>query len=266
MYRAPVDEIAFTLKHVAGLKAALDTGLFGDLSEDLVDAILAEAGRFATEEVAPLYKVGDAARRGPEGRRRDDAARLEGALPALDRRRLERAVRAGRAWRPGPAGHARHRGARNVEFRRDGVRHRTDADHGRGRGDRQARQRRAEVDLSAEARLGRVDGHDEPHRAAGRLRSQRARSRAPSRPATARYRIFGTKIFITYGEHDFTDNIVHLVLARLPDAPPGTRGLSLFLVPEIPGRCGWQPRRAQRRVLRRHRAQARHPRLADLHA
>ena len=47
------------------------------------------------------------------------------------------------------------------------------------------------------------------------------------------YRIFGTKIFITYGEHDFTDNIVHLVLARLPDAPAGTRGLSLFLVPKF---------------------------------
>ena len=47
------------------------------------------------------------------------------------------------------------------------------------------------------------------------------------------YRIFGTKIFITYGEHDFTDNIIHLVLARLPDAPPGTRGLSLFLVPKF---------------------------------
>src|SRR6185436_4118439 len=59
MYRAPVDEIAFTLKHVAGLKAALDTGRFGDLSEDVVDAVLAEAGRFATEEIAPLYGAGD---------------------------------------------------------------------------------------------------------------------------------------------------------------------------------------------------------------
>jgi len=47
------------------------------------------------------------------------------------------------------------------------------------------------------------------------------------------YRIFGQKIYITYGEHDFTDNIVHLVLARLPDAPPGTRGISLFLVPKF---------------------------------
>jgi alkylation response protein AidB-like acyl-CoA dehydrogenase len=47
------------------------------------------------------------------------------------------------------------------------------------------------------------------------------------------YRIYGQKIYITYGEHDFTDNIVHLVLARLPDAPAGTRGISLFLVPKF---------------------------------
>src|SRR5690348_7908271 len=59
MYRAPVDEIAFTLKHVAGLRSAIETGRLGDLSEDLADAILAEAGRFATDEVAPLAQVGD---------------------------------------------------------------------------------------------------------------------------------------------------------------------------------------------------------------
>src|ERR1700680_1071292 len=46
------------------------------------------------------------------------------------------------------------------------------------------------------------------------------------------YRLTGQKIFLTYGEHDLTDNIVHFVLARLPDAPPGTRGISLFLVPK----------------------------------
>jgi alkylation response protein AidB-like acyl-CoA dehydrogenase len=46
------------------------------------------------------------------------------------------------------------------------------------------------------------------------------------------YRITGTKIFITYGEHDMADNIVHLVLARTPDAPPGTKGISCFLVPK----------------------------------
>jgi 3-(methylthio)propanoyl-CoA dehydrogenase len=47
------------------------------------------------------------------------------------------------------------------------------------------------------------------------------------------YRIAGQKIFITYGEHDMAENIVHLVLARLPDAPPGTKGISLFLVPKF---------------------------------
>jgi 3-(methylthio)propanoyl-CoA dehydrogenase len=47
------------------------------------------------------------------------------------------------------------------------------------------------------------------------------------------YLISGTKIFITYGEHDFTENIIHLVLARLPDAPPGVKGISLFIVPKF---------------------------------
>ena len=47
------------------------------------------------------------------------------------------------------------------------------------------------------------------------------------------WRITGTKIFITYGDHDLTDNIVHLVLARVPDAPAGTRGISCFIVPKF---------------------------------
>jgi alkylation response protein AidB-like acyl-CoA dehydrogenase len=50
--------------------------------------------------------------------------------------------------------------------------------------------------------------------------------------ADGTYRITGTKIYITYGDHEMTENIVHLVLARLPDAPPGTRGISLFIVPK----------------------------------
>ena len=51
--------------------------------------------------------------------------------------------------------------------------------------------------------------------------------------ADGNYRVEGSKIYITWGEHDVADNIVHLVLARLPDAPPGTRGISLFLCPKI---------------------------------
>src|SRR5512146_2920446 len=47
------------------------------------------------------------------------------------------------------------------------------------------------------------------------------------------YKVYGQKIFITYGEQDYTDNIVHLVLARTPDAPPGVKGISLFIVPKF---------------------------------
>ena len=52
-------------------------------------------------------------------------------------------------------------------------------------------------------------------------------------PKARHYRIYGQKIFITYGEHDFTENIVHLVLARTPDAPEGVKGISLFVVPKF---------------------------------
>src|SRR6202020_423807 len=58
-----------------------------------------------------------------------------------------------------------------------------------------------------------------------RTRAERAVDRS--------YRIKGTKIFITYGDHDMTDTIVHFVLARLPDAPAGTKGISLFLIPKF---------------------------------
>jgi acyl-CoA dehydrogenase len=57
--------------------------------------------------------------------------------------------------------------------------------------------------------------------------------RTRAEPDGNRYRIFGQKIFITWGDHDMTENVVHLVLARLPDAPEGTRGISLFLVPKF---------------------------------
>ena len=52
-------------------------------------------------------------------------------------------------------------------------------------------------------------------------------------PESKHYKITGQKIYITYGDHDLTENIVHLVLARLPGAPHGTHGISLFLVPKM---------------------------------
>src|SRR5262245_6843370 len=58
-YRAPVTDIAFALKHSAGFGSALAEGLYGDLDEEVVDAVLAEAGRFASDIIAPLNAIGD---------------------------------------------------------------------------------------------------------------------------------------------------------------------------------------------------------------
>src|SRR5262249_4438461 len=62
--------------------------------------------------------------------------------------------------------------------------------------------------------------------------SDLAAVRARAEPEGDHYRIFGNKIFITWGDHGMTENVVHLVLARLPDAPPGVKGISLVLVPK----------------------------------
>ena len=89
------------------------------------------------------------------------------------------------------------------------------------------------------------------------------RARA-ERAADGTYRITGSKIFITYGEHDLTDNIIHLVLARLPDAPPGTQAFRCFWCRSSSSTTMARSARATMRAAI-DRAQARHPRLADLH-
>jgi len=65
------------------------------------------------------------------------------------------------------------------------------------------------------------------------LLKTRADPAGPDAEGHASYRLSGTKIFISAGEHDLTENIVHLVLARLPDAPPGSAGISMFIVPKF---------------------------------
>ncbi|RWN62353.1 acyl-CoA dehydrogenase [Mesorhizobium sp.] len=232
MYRAPVEEIAFTLKHVAGLKPALDAGTFGDLGEDLVDAILAEAGRFAGEEVAPLYKIGD-----------EQGAVLSGAavtMPLGWKELYRRWIDGG--WNalsaPEEAGGQAlptMLGVAALEMWNSAA-----MAFGIGptltMGAVEALDKHASPALKAKYLEKLVSGEwtgtmnlTEPQ-AGSDLNALRARAE-PAGDGT--YRIFGQKIFITYGEHDLTDNIIHLVLARLPDAPAGTRGLSLFLVPKF---------------------------------
>jgi hypothetical protein len=232
MYRAPVDDIAFTLNHVAGLAAELEAGTFGDLSADLVDAILAEAGRFAAEEVAPLARIGDQV-----------GARLENAAVTTPPGWSELYSR----WREGgwnsltgpqefggqglPA--MLHVAA--LEMWNSGSMAFTIGPT-LTMGAVEAIEKHASDELKATYLEKLVSGAwmgtmnlTEPQ-AGSDLNALRSRAE-PAGDGT--YRIFGQKIFITYGEHDFTDNIVHLVLARLPDAPAGTRGISLFLVPKF---------------------------------
>jgi alkylation response protein AidB-like acyl-CoA dehydrogenase len=232
MYRAPVDEIAFTLKHVAGLKAALETGAFGDLSEDVVDAILAEAGRFATEEIAPLYRAGD--RHGAV--LKDTAVTTPPGWKALYRRWIDG------GWN-GLSAPAEHGGQGLPTMLGMAVLEMWNAGamaFGIGptltMGAVEAIGRHASEGLKATYLPKLVSGEwmgtmnlTEPQ-AGSDLNAVKTRAEPLG---DGSYRIFGQKIFITYGEHDFTDNIVHLVLARLPDAPAGTRGLSLFLVPKF---------------------------------
>ena len=92
--------------------------------------------------------------------------------------------------------------------------------------------------------------HDEPDRAAGRLATSARCARRPSRNGDGTYAITGQKIYISWGDNDFTDNVCHLVLARLPDGAPGTKGISLFLVPKfIPDADGTPGRRNALRVV-----------------
>ncbi|PDS45010.1 acyl-CoA dehydrogenase [Rhizobium anhuiense] len=232
MYKAPVEEIAFTLKHVAGMGEAISQGLLGDLGEDLVDAILAEAGRFATEEVAPLADIGD--RQG---------ARLEGGEVRLPDgwRDLYRNWIAG-GWNgltaPEAFGGQALPHMLNVaalEMWNSGSMAFALAPT-LTMGAIEAVSTHGSAALKDKYLEKMVSGEwtgtmnlTEPH-AGSDLGVLKARA---ERRDDGSYRLFGQKIFITWGEHDAADNIIHLVLARLPDAPAGTRGISLFLVPKF---------------------------------
>ncbi|TAN13192.1 MAG: acyl-CoA dehydrogenase [Rhizobiaceae bacterium] len=232
MYEAPVGEIGFTLKAVAGLGQVLGKGRFTELSEDVVEAVLTEAGRFCAEEMVPLAAVGDQKgavfhdgrvttppgwkdlyRRWCEGGWNAVAGPAEFGgqdLPAM----VATAVL--EIWNSASMGFAV---GPTLTF-----------------GAVEALEKHASAELRAKYLAKLVSGEwmgtmnlTEPQ-AGSDLGALRTRAE-PAADGT--YRIFGQKIFITYGEHDFTDNIVHMVLARLPDAPAGTRGISLFLVPKF---------------------------------
>ncbi|CTQ60862.1 acyl-CoA dehydrogenase [Roseibium album] len=232
MYRAPVDEIAFTLKHVCGLGDLQQNTRYAELGDDLVDAIVAEAGRFAAEEIAPLNAVAD--KHGtplqdgkvttPPGWREAYHAWIDGgwnglsADPESGGQGLPQMLSAAalEMWNSGSMSFAI---GPTLTI-----------------GAVEAMEKHASDELKAKYLARLVSGEwmgtmnlTEPQ-AGSDLNALRARA---ERNDDGTYRIFGQKIFITYGDHDLTDNIIHMVLARLPDAPAGTRGISLFLVPKF---------------------------------
>ena len=231
-YHAPIDDILFQLRLSAGADAFAPDGLLAELGDGVLERTLAEAAKFAESTLAPLNRIGD--RVGvrfadgevvtPPGWReayanwRDSGWNALAAHPDDGGLGLPALLNAActEIWN----------GA-NMAFALCPL-------LSQGAIDALGAHATAEIKRVYLRRI--VSGEwtatmnlTEPQ-AGTDLSLLRARAEPASDGA---WRIFGQKIYITYGEHDLASNIVHLVLARLPDAPPGVKGISLFLVPKF---------------------------------
>ncbi len=231
-YRAPLDDILFTMTHAAGLKEGLENGVYEDLADGLAATILGEAGTFAEDILDPINRAGD-----------QHGARLVNGEVVTAPGWKEAYAK----WREGGWTGL----AAGQEFGGMGLPHLLhSACFEMWTGANMA------FSLAPCLSFGAIDAlsaHGSPRlreiwlprivsgewpatmnltepQAGSDLSALRARA---ERGADGSYRVSGQKIFITYGDHDMAANIVHLVLARLPDAPAGTRGISLFLVPKF---------------------------------
>jgi alkylation response protein AidB-like acyl-CoA dehydrogenase len=230
MYRAPVKDIRFVLDELIGADQLRACAEFAEYSSETADAVLGEAARFAETVLDPLCKSGD--REGarwsaagvtmPQGFKAAYQQFCENGWPAL-RCKAE----FGGQNVPAVLGTAVEElwAASNLAFKLcpmltqgaiEAVQH-----FGTPEQKRQFLPKMVSGEWTGTMNL------TEPQ--AG---SDLAQIRTRAAPAGSNYRIYGQKIFITYGEHDLTENIVHMVLARIDGAPPGVRGISLFIVPK----------------------------------
>ena len=233
-YHAPLQDMRFVMERVLEAPAAwAQCQPFAELDLDTVDAVLQEAAKFAAGVLLPINAQGDAAGcvrddagrvRTPPGYREAYRAYVEGGWPALpcdpawggqglpmlvDAAAREMLVACNHGWVMYPD--LLHGAYETIKAHAsEDVKARYLRDVATGR------------TLAAMALTEPQAGSD-----LGLLRT-----RAERQPDGS-LRIVGQKIFISGGEHDLTDNIVHLVLCRLPDAPPGTKGISLALVPKL---------------------------------
>ena len=231
-YTAPLAEQRFVLDTVAGLADLATLPGFDGATPDLVDAVLGEAGKLAADVFAPLNWIGD--RTG--ARLADGVVTTPPGFPAAYARYVEGGW-AGLGAAPAHGGQGlpfvlacavqEQLTSANMAFSLCMM---------LSQGAIEALQAHASRELQSTYLTKLVTGEwtgtmnlTEPQAGSdvGALRTRAD----PAGDGT--YRIEGSKIYITWGEHDCAPNIVHLVLARLPDAPPGTKGISLFLCPKV---------------------------------
>jgi 3-(methylthio)propanoyl-CoA dehydrogenase len=229
-YVPPLDEMRFTLRHIADLEALAALPGCEAASADVVDQILAEAGRLAAQELAPLNRAGDVEGsrlengvvRTPAGFKEAYAKFVEGGWPSLPF--PEQWGGQGLPWTVATAVGELWHGA-NMAFGLCPLLTEAAADALLALGS----EAQKEIYL-AKLVSGEWTGTmclTEPHAGTdvGALTTRAVRE-------GDRWRLKGTKIFITWGEHDMAENTVHMVLARTEGAPEGSRGISLFLVPK----------------------------------
>ncbi len=232
-YTPHTDDMFFVLQRVLGAPAQLQAlPAFGEVDPDLMQQVLEEAGKFVGEVIAPLNRDGDEVgaqwKDGnvtmPPGFKEAYQSFWQSGWPALSA-----------AAEDGGQGLPSVLEAMLYEML-SAANHGWTMAPGLLHGAYECIKHHASDELKAQYLEKVATGEwlatmclTEPH--AG---SDLGLCRTKAIPqADGSYKLSGTKIFISGGEHDLTDNIVHLVLARLPDAPPGPKGLSLFLVPKF---------------------------------
>src|SRR4051812_22134304 len=231
VYSAPLKDLRFALHEIAGLSEVLALPGWEEVTPELVDEVLAQAGRFAQEVLDPLNRVGDEA----------GAKHANGAVtaPAGYRDAYQKFIAAG--WN-GLAADPQYGGQGLPHVVQVAVQEIWNS----------ANMSFCLAPMLTSGVMEAMSHHASPEQralympklAAGEwtgtmnLTEPQAGSdlsavRTQAVPEGDHYRLKGTKIFITWGEHDMTENIVHLVLARTPDAPEGVKGISLFIVPKF---------------------------------